>query len=560
MSYLMRLKWIFVSLLAIFIIITAVPSTSAYAANSIATPGNDYTTAWGYENAININQVIDNSEGQHWYKLVVKKKADYDIILSVPSNVKYSLTLYNGISVLGEVVSQNKQSISRSLLPGTYYIKVASTDGSVSSQTYNLKTNATFNGFLGGPSSVTSGGQIVETSGGNLYIDGEIVKNFSWSSSYTYDRRPSYGSDYENWSQSISPLSGGVIVSNSYRVGSYTGYEIGKGAIVSTNAIEVRISNFYYYYYYYQSAAYNSLGEKIRDSSNESYKEDHKNDFVRVIIDADTKKVIDTDRSYAYEQFNRTNSFVSYDLNVPIPLTEAVAPTGFAVDLASEKVTGTSNLMEYSTNGTSWTAITGNELNISTIIPAATAANDLALKIRMKKSADLLASQATDVIIARRLPTPLAANVKFEGINETIILDDTMEYRLGTTGDYTAVGTGVTSISVDVGTAALNYQVRIKATNDKFASAPLTVSVAKRAAAPAAVYNASSDAITGVSTAIEYSLDDGKTWISIAASSIPRTVFGNDVTVVKVRVKATEKAAKSEIKEVAVPSGPKDSP
>ncbi|MFJ6268103.1 hypothetical protein, partial [Lysinibacillus xylanilyticus] len=43
-------------------------------------------------------------------------------------------------------------------------------------------------------------------------------------------------------------------------------------------------------------------------------------------------------------------------------------------------------------------------------------------------------------------------------------------------------------------------------------------------------------------------------------SSIPRTVFGNDVTVVKVRVKATEKAAKSEIKEVAVPSGPTDSP
>ncbi|MGE7930496.1 hypothetical protein, partial [Lysinibacillus xylanilyticus] len=101
---------------------------------------------------------------------------------------------------------------------------------------------------------------------------------------------------------------------------------------------------------------------------------------------------------------------------------------------------------------------------------------------------------------------------------------------------------------------------RIKATNDKFASAPLTVSVAKRAAAPAAVYNASSDAITGVSTAMEYSLDDEKTWISVAASSIPRTVFGNDVTVVKVRVKATEKAAKSEIKEVAVPSDPTDSP
>ncbi|MGG3890644.1 hypothetical protein, partial [Metabacillus fastidiosus] len=434
MSYLMRIKWIFVSLLATVIIFTAIPLISADA----ATPGNDYTTAWGYEDAININQVIANSTDEHWYKLVVKKKADYDIILSVPSNVKYSLTLYNsGISVLGEGVSQYKQS----LLPGTYYLKVASGDGSVSSQTYNLKANATFYGFLGGPCSVTSGGQIVEMSGGNLYIDGEIVTNFSWSSSYLYDRRASYGADYERWSQSISPLSGGVKVSDSYRVGSYTGYEIGKGAIVSTNAIEVRISNFYYYYYYYLSQAYNSLGEKIRDSYTESYSEDYKNSFVRVIIDADTKKVIDTDRSYAYEQFGRKNSFSIYKPNVPIPLTEADAPTGFAVDIANEKVTGTSNLMEYSTNGTSWTAITGNELNISTIIPAATAVNDLTLKIRMKKSADLLASPATDVIIARRLPTPLAANVKFDGINETIILDDTMEYRLGTTGDYTAVGT-----------------------------------------------------------------------------------------------------------------------
>ncbi|MGG3892091.1 hypothetical protein, partial [Metabacillus fastidiosus] len=160
----------------------------------------------------------------------------------------------------------------------------------------------------------------------------------------------------------------------------------------------------------------------------------------------------------------------------------------------------------------------------------------------------------------RRLPTPLAANVKFDGINETIILNDTMEYRLGTTGDYTAVGTGVTSLSVDVGNVALSYQVRIKATNDKFASVPLTVSVAKRAGAPAAVYTASSDAITGVSTAMEYSLDDGKTWISVVATSIPRTAFGNDATVVKVRTKATATAAKSEIKDVAVPNGPAKAP
>ncbi|MGG3891617.1 hypothetical protein, partial [Metabacillus fastidiosus] len=44
------------------------------------------------------------------------------------------------------------------------------------------------------------------------------------------------------------------------------------------------------------------------------------------------------------------------------------------------------------------------------------------------------------------------------------------------------------------------------------------------------------------------------------ATSIPRTVFGNDATVVKVRTKATATAVKSEIKNVAVPSGPTDAP
>uniref|UniRef100_UPI00286F40FB hypothetical protein n=1 Tax=Anaerosporobacter sp. TaxID=1872529 RepID=UPI00286F40FB len=238
----------------------------------------------------------------------------------------------------------------------------------------------------------------------------------------------------------------------------------------------------------------------------------------------------------------------------------AQAPTGFQVDIKNEKVTGVSNLMEYSTNGTSWKAITGDTMDISAIIPAATATADLTLKIRVKATSTIPASQIAEIVIPRRIATPLATNVKFEGTSETILLSDTMEYRIGTTGDYTSVEEGKTSLDVTVDSVAKTYQIRVKATAEKFASLPLAVTVAKRAAAPSAVYTAASDAITGVSTAMEYSLDGGSTWISSTTTTIPRSVFGNETALVKVRVKATATAAKSEVKDITVPDGPAQAP
>ncbi|WP_310602305.1 hypothetical protein, partial [Anaerosporobacter sp.] len=551
-------KRFFCFLLVLTLLFTSMPPASINAAVPSAP-----ATAWAYKNAISVKQTLSNPQEEHWYKLIVTEQGlSYKIALSTPSDVRYSLTLYNSeVTSLATAVGQSgKASLSRSLQSGTYYIKIASADGSISTQQYSLQTTASPFSYFGGSCLMAPGGQSVEVSGGSLYIDGERVSNFSWSDSYYYNKRPAYGMDYEDWSQSISESARGVIVDNIYRVGSYSGYRIGTGTVSSSNAVEIKVRNLHYDYYYYQSIAMNSKGEVVRDSTRETIKEDCEDEFIRVIIDVDTKKVIDTDLNYAYWQFNRKNSFTNYSFNVPVPLTEADAPTGFAVDIKNEKVTGVSNLMEYSTNGTSWTEITGDELNISSIIPAATASSDLTLKIRLKKSETFLASQATEIVIPRRIATPLAANVRFEGISETILLSDTMEYRMGTTGNYTTLEEGKTYIDVTVDNTAKSYQIRVKATDEKFASVPLTVKVVKRAAAPAVVYTAASDAITGVSTAMEYSLDGGLTWISATEKTIPRSVFGNETALVKVRVKATATAAKSEIKDVTVPDGPTNAP
>lgn len=116
-----------------------------------------------------------------------------------------------------------------------------------------------------------------------------------------------------------------------------------------------------------------------------------------------------------------------------------------------------------------------------------------------------------------------------------------------------SVTEGATSIAPVIGSVAQNYQVRFKATDTAFASATLSVSVPARGAAPNVSYYGPADAIRYVSTAMEYSLDNGDTWTSCTTTTIPRSIFGNTATTVKVRVKATATTPCSNVKDDEVP-------
>jgi hypothetical protein len=248
---------------------------------------------------------------------------------------------------------------------------------------------------------------------------------------------------------------------------------------------------------------------------------------------------------------------LSYVQRVAVPDSSADAPIGFEINYPQELVTGTSNFMEYSiNNGKTWVAITSSELNIETLIPASTVTNDLTMQIRVKATTTEPASLATDLAIQRRPATPSENDVKFDGISETVLVDDTLEYRMGTTGDFTSVSDGETFIPVDVAEASHSYQIKVKATDTTFASAARTITVPARPAAPTAVYDIINDRITGVTTAMEFSLDDGETWTDCSGTILDRSIFGYEEIVVQLRIRATDKAPVSFVQDISVFSNP----
>jgi hypothetical protein len=100
--------------------------------------------------------------------------------------------------------------------------------------------------------------------------------------------------------------------------------------------------------------------------------------------------------------------------------------------------------------------------------------------------------------------------------------------------------------------AAVTYMVRASATDDGFASATVTVAVPARAAAPNAVYNATSDAITGVTAAMQFTTPT-ETWQSVTGTSITREILTDGERTVSVRVAATPTARASQTRQVAIP-------
>ena len=252
----------------------------------------------------------------------------------------------------------------------------------------------------------------------------------------------------------------------------------------------------------------------------------------------------------------------SEERTVLVPDGSGNAPIGLAIDFTREVVTGVAPGMQHSVNGTTWTNITGNELNIATLIPAANAASNVTLRIRVAATATTPASDAQILILTRRPATPVASTARFDGFTASLILADTMEYRAGTAAaiPWTSVPSGQSSVSVSLGTAAVTHQVRIRATASSFASAAFNITVPRRLAAPNAVYNIATDRITGVTTAMEFSLDGGTTWARVAGTFIPRESIGSSATAVIVRTAATATAAVSEERIVNVPEGPSNAP
>ncbi len=502
-------------------------------------PGNGVTSAWAFNNYIDITQSYPAPLGFHMYELNVNgPDSGYELTFTGSTAIQCTISILdaNGNEISSATVSSGTQKINVTLPIGTYYVQCQNTSSESSNQTYRLQMRPVTSGYFRAP-----GGQRVELISGDIYVDNVKVKDIDYRVSIPA------GADYPAHIRSITALNDDI--NYIYWVNHITavGTLRNKSGTYS-NVAEVWLTNVRAYSSYVSGTG-GSVTVDITDP-----------DFLVCYYDITNNRWIDcsdvglmSDPDYD-PRFTAVNVY-SPSLAPSNPIDTAAAPSNLTIDVANETLLGASDKMEYSQNGgTSWTAFSSINPSISSLIPAIGNA-DLTIRVRYKKSDAFLASDYTEIVIpARTLATPTSTNVKFDGFTETISVTDLMEYRIGTTGAFTSVPDEATSIPANVGESAQSCYVRLKATGTAFASAARTVSVPARAAAPNAVYNGSTDMITSVSTAMEYSLDSGTTWIACTGTTIARSVFGDDAKTVKVRIKATATVPVSNVKDVAVPN------
>ncbi len=275
---------------------------------------------------------------------------------------------------------------------------------------------------------------------------------------------------------------------------------------------------------------------------------------------------------------------------IRVPAVGSEIPSGLTIDWSKEILSGTTTLMEYQKTNkpadgvpvwpTTWTACTA-DLPLASLIPASTATGDVVIRVRYKAVTTgdgKPASSACDPITLPKRPTaPTSANVKYvgddgQGTRDAIIgVNNTHQYKLSTATEWTVVGDGVAKIGVtpnESTTASQTYNIRVAPKDGQsFASTTLNVTVPARAAASTTIqYAVASDAVTGVSTAMEWATtSDFAAPKAITGTRILRTGtaeypgFGNNATIY-VRTKATATAPYSKYTTVTGFAGAVDAP
>ncbi len=190
--------------------------------------------------------------------------------------------------------------------------------------------------------------------------------------------------------------------------------------------------------------------------------------------------------------------------------------------------------MEYSLNGgANWTAISAASVTLSDGI---TAGDDILVRVRATGSAPASQQQRIDILQQSETPGTIAIDYTAEPVAATTAL----EYRTGS-DPWVPCSDGMAFSALGWSGGAITVEFRAKGTAEAVPGNPVSVTIAARPEMPAAVFSSVTMTLSGVTSAMEYSLDGGLTWTAIAGASATLS----DVTVdgdIRVRVKATSEA------------------
>jgi len=244
-----------------------------------------------YSNSIDVNNTIDNMYDQDWSKLTVSTGGTHIVSLSnIPDECTYNMYIFDSSLnfVAGMSCSENKVG-TVNLESGDYYVKVASTTGYSTSQSYNLKImrrkSSSSNMMF------TKTGQIVELTTYALYINGKAA-NMNWSYHYTinYTRN-----------QDVIPNDNASFLTGYLKNGKYGGPQ----GVSSSDCIAVYMDNFVYTYFCRfpgSGADYDWIHQPFEDG-----------EYILFYVDAKTGKAIDTEINYYHLSLGMGQSFTEFN-------------------------------------------------------------------------------------------------------------------------------------------------------------------------------------------------------------------------------------------------------
>ncbi len=239
---------------------------------------------------------------------------------------------------------------------------------------------------------------------------------------------------------------------------------------------------------------------------------------VRSLISSTTDEIVEI--RYKATANNSASQSVEFTI-----LQLLSGPSG-AIDYANELITGLENGVAYQyctvaspTSTSAWTNanVTNGNFSITSFISTTAKV----IHLRKAETSTAPASGYTTFNLPARTSAPTTPIFIYNDSNnyEKAVLNGItgdMEYRLSTVTGWTSISG--TSIAFDVPAANATYYVRNKAINDKFCSSAKTLTLTKAGTAPTSTYNLTTEIISGVTTAMEISIN-GSSYSPITATT-----------------------------------------
>lgn len=250
-----------------------------------------------------------------------------------------------------------------------------------------------------------------------------------------------------------------------------------------------------------------------------------------------------------------SNTSASWPTKILIPQLEQ-GPVG-SIDYTNEAIVGLPDgNYQYSTNSTSWTAltITNGTWDISSRIKS----TPVTLYLRWAATDTAPASAYSTFSLPARPTAPttpkfLYNDSRYPGQAVLSGLSAGMQYRKSTDTAWANItNANANEIVFDIPAATATYYVRTGATDEAFASANKSVSLAKPGTVPNCTYNSTTEMISSLSTSMEMQIGDGA-YIPVSGTTFSTTELidslpsGGSLSI-HVRKMATETAPASAVK------------